>query len=147
MGSYHLADMISFILSLPATKCQLFPRNREIFILDDYSVHLDPQIGEELEKKGYLYTTIGGRITGEIQGGDTHYHQLTKNMYREREMELMLAKLENESTKIPTPSRDVMMRMFDEAWNDAFTQIDNKMVFKQNMITISIDGSEDIITF
>ena len=58
-------------------------------------------------------------------------------------MKLMLEMLEKDPIKIPTPTRDQMMQMFQESWNETCTNVDNKLVFKTNMITLALDGSED----
>ena len=38
-----------------------------IYVLDDYSVHLMPEVREALLKKGYVLAIIGGGIAGDIQ--------------------------------------------------------------------------------
>ena len=55
----------------------------------------------------------------------------------------MLNKLEDKSDKIPTPSRDEVMSMFKTAWDEATAFVDTDLVFKQNAITINLDGFED----
>ena len=47
--------------------------------------------------------------------------------------------------KIPQPSRNQMMKLFDDAWKDVYGRIDNVNVFKQNMMTLAFDGSEDYL--
>lgn len=51
--------------------------------------------------------------------------------------------LEKDSLKIPTPARDQMMQMFQESWKETCANVSNKLVFKTNMITLTLDGSED----
>lgn len=142
-GSYRLEHMVKFIERLPAKPVALFPKRRSIYLLDDYSVHLDPKLEEIAHKRGYFLIVIGGGITGDIQGNDTDYHHPSKKRYRDQEMELMIQKLREHKDKIPTPSRDEMMVMFSKAWDDTLEEIDGEHVFKKIMLTIKFDGSED----
>ena len=66
-----------------------------------------------------------------------------KKSYRENEMSSMLQKLEEIPDKIPSPSEDDMMEMFSSAWKQTCPPIDNEIVFKRNMLTLKLDGSED----
>ena len=84
-------------------------------MLDDYSVHLMPEVRQALLKKGYVRVATGGDITGDIQINDTSCHHNLKK-HREFEMNLMLGELNNDPNKIPSPSRDEMMRMLEKAW-------------------------------
>ena len=43
------------------------PKNYAIYVLDDYSVYLLPEVKEALLKRGYVYVGIGGSITGDIR--------------------------------------------------------------------------------
>ena len=36
-----------------------------------------------------------------------------------------------------------MMNMFQKSWNETCAKMNNEYVFKTNMITIALDGSED----
>ena len=45
-----------------------------IYVLDDYAVHLMPEVKEAFLKRGYILVVIGGGITGDIQINDTHLH-------------------------------------------------------------------------
>ena len=36
-----------------------------------------------------------------------------------------------------------MMNMFQKSWNETYAKVNNENVFKKNMITIALDGSED----
>ena len=38
-----------------------------------------------------------------------------------------------------------MMKLFDDAWKDVYGRIDNVNVFRQNMMTLAFDGSEDYL--
>ena len=48
------------------------PKNYAIYVLDDYTVHLLPEVKEVLLKRGYVYVGIGGGITGDIQVNIIH---------------------------------------------------------------------------
>ena len=98
---------------------------------------------EAFFKKGYFWIIIGGEITGHIQVNDTSYHRQAKALYRKHEMELMLEKLQKYLQKIPQPTRDEMMNMFQKSWNETCAKVNNENVFETNMITIALDGSED----
>lgn len=39
-----------------------------------------------------------------------------------------------------------MMQMFQELWKEACANINNKLGFKTNMITLALDGTEDHLT-
>ena len=142
-GSYRLQNLLQYVENLPAQPVALFPQKRVIFTLDDYSVHLDPSIQEAMYKKGYFLIIIGGGITGDIQCNDTHYHRRAKGLYRDREMAVMIDKLREHPEKIPAPTRDDMMEMFSHAWKETCQDVDGELAFKQNMVTIAFDGSED----
>ena len=66
---------------------------RVISTLTDYSVHLELSIKEAIYKKEYFLIIIGGGITGDIQCNETHYHKKAKALYRDREMAMMIDKL------------------------------------------------------
>ena len=55
----------------------------------------------------------------------------------------MIDMLRENPTKIPAPSRDQMMSLFQESWKETLRQVDNEHVFRTNMITLALDGSED----
>ena len=82
----------------------MFTENRyAIYVLDDYSVHLIPEVRQALLKKGYVLVVIGGGITGDIQINDTSCNHNLKKHYRKFEMNLMLKQLNNDLNKIPSP--------------------------------------------
>ena len=68
----------------------------------------------------YYLIIIGGKITGEIQVNDTSYHRQAKALHRKHEMELIIKKLQKDQTKIPQSTRDEMMNMFQEYWNETY---------------------------
>ena len=72
-----------------------------------------------------------------------HHNRQAKALYRKHEMELMLKKLQKDPQKIPQPTRDEMMDMFQKFWNETCAKVNNENVFKTHMITIALDGSED----
>lgn len=55
----------------------------------------------------------------------------------------MMNKLMDAPDKIPTPSRDEMMAMFDVSWKKQMSEVNIVKAFKQNGITLAFDGSED----
>ena len=81
------------------------------------SVHLMPEVRQALLKKGYILVIIGGDITGDIQINDTNCHRDLKKYYREFEIKLMLDQLKDDPKKIPSPSRNDMIRMLLKAWD------------------------------
>ena len=64
--------------------------------MDDYSVHLLPEIRQALLKKGYVLVGIGGGITGDVQINETDMHAPLKSKYRELEAELMIEQWYNQ---------------------------------------------------
>ena len=87
--SYRLEQMLCTISNLP-NRCNIFnPKNYAIYVLDDYSVHLMPEIKAALLKRGYVPVIIGGGVTGDIQVNDTNLHSPLKAKYRELEQSLM----------------------------------------------------------
>ena len=66
-GSYRVEQMLKTISHLPNRFNTLTPKNYAIYVLDDYSVHVLPEVKEALLKRGYVYVGIGGGITGDIQ--------------------------------------------------------------------------------
>ena len=72
----------------------------------------------------------------------TFLHKRLKALYREEEMNLMLKILETDKSKIPSPSRDNMIKMLS-SW-DAITT-DFSQVFKKLFVTNKLDGSEDYL--
>ena len=114
-----------------------------IYVVDDYAVHLMPEVRKLLWERGYVLILIGGSITGYIQENDTHVHRPLKREYRNLEAELMLSMLLKDKAKIPSPSRDDMMRMIATAWGKL--NVDHARAFKSLFVTNSLDGSEDYL--
>ena len=66
-GSYRLEQRLKTISHIPNRFDMFTPKRYAIYVLDDYNVHLLPEVKEALLKHGYLYVGIGGGITGDIQ--------------------------------------------------------------------------------
>ena len=68
--SYRIEQIVGVIDKL-LNRFNLFTeKSFAIYVLDDYSVHLMPQVPQALFKKGYVLVVIGGGITGNIQIND-----------------------------------------------------------------------------
>ena len=48
-----------------------------------------------------------------------------------------------EKLKCPQSTRDEMINIIQKSWNETCAKVNNKNVFKINMITVALDGSED----
>ena len=107
-----------------------------IDVLDDYSVHLMPEVRQALFKKGYALVIIGGGITGDIQINDTNCHCDFKKYYRDLEIKLILQQLEKIQLKFP---------LLRETRCEEILEIDTKREFKSLFVTKALDGSEDYI--
>ena len=142
-GSNRAEHVLKYIESLPTILIHFTPGKRRIFTLGNYPAHLVPEVEEAFFKKGYFLVIIGGGITGDIQLNGTSHHRQAKALYRKHEMELILKKLQKDPPKIPQPTRDKMMNMFQKSWNETCAKVNNENLFKTNMITIALDGSED----
>ena len=94
-GSYRLEQMLETINNLPNRSHPWMKKDYAIYVLDDFAVHLMPEIRKALQKRGYILVLIGGGITGDIQINDTDIHAPLKSKYRELETTLMLKKLED----------------------------------------------------
>ena len=75
--------MLYTISNLPNRFNIFTPKNYAIYVLDDYSVHIMPEINEALLKRGYVPVTVGGEVTGDIKVNDTDLHVPLKAKYRE----------------------------------------------------------------
>lgn len=140
-GSYRLEQLLETIKHLP-NRFNIFSHsNYAIYVLDDYAVHLMPEVRQALWNRGYILVIIGGGITGFVQVNDTHLHHLLKGKYRKRESELMLEKLQNNPLKVPIPDRNEIMRLLVAADKDV--EFDVKLAFKSVWVTNALDGAED----
>ena len=98
-GSYRLEQMLSTISNLPNRYNPFTMKNFGIYVLDDYSVHLMPEVKAALFKRGYILVRIGGGVTGDIQINDTDIHSPLKKKYRELEQQLVIAQLRSDPPK------------------------------------------------
>ena len=140
-GSYKLEHMIKTIEHLPNRKNLITQSGYAVYVLDDYSVHCMPAVRDALLERGYILVVMGGGITGDIQINDTHFHAPLKSNYRKLETDLMLRKLKEDRSKIPTPSKDEIMTMLVTALQNV--TIDSKTAFKELFVTNDLNGSED----
>ena len=81
------------------------------FVLDNYAVHLMPEVCYALFERGYILVPMGGGITGDEQVNDIHAHRPLKGHYWDVEAELMLQKLTENSTKTPNPNRSEIINL------------------------------------
>ena len=137
--SYRLQHVLEYIKRLPHVPVMFSPEKRNIFPLDDYSAH-PKEVESVLKDKVYFLIAIGGGITGDMQVNDTTYHRVVKAAYRKREMKLMIDLFKEHPDKIPASNRD-QMKLFEESWKEVCEH--NVNAFKQNMLTLTFDGSED----
>jgi len=140
-GSYRLEQLLETIKHLP-NRFNIFSyANFAIYVLDDYAVHLMPEVRKALWSRGYILVIIGGGITGFMQVNDTHLHKQLKSEYRNKESALMLEKLSKDPNKVPSTNRSEMMSLLVDS-EKAIT-IDANAAFKSNWVTNSLDGTED----
>ena len=139
-GSYRIEQILGMIDKLPNRFNMFTEQSFAMYVLDDYSVHLMPEVLQALFKEGYVLVIIGGGITGDIQINDTNCHCDLKKHYRDLEMKLMLEQLEKDPIKVPSPSQNQMMSMLLQAWETLET--DTKREFKSLFVTNALDGSE-----
>ena len=70
--------MLATINNLPNRSHPWMKKDYAIYVLDDYAVHLMPEVREALRKRGYILVVIGGGVTGDIQINNTHFHRPLK---------------------------------------------------------------------
>ena len=66
-GLYHLEHALKTIQNLPNHPNMFTPKNYDIYVPDDYSVHLMPEIKEALLKCSYMLLVIGASVTGDAR--------------------------------------------------------------------------------
>ena len=110
-GSYRFGHMLKIISNLPNCYNPFTKRNYAIYVLDDYAVHLMPEIRKALFQRGYILVVMGGGITAFIQANNTHLHRQLKAYHCHLEMELIMEKLRADKKKVPTPTREEMINM------------------------------------
>ena len=133
--------MIKTINNLPNRFNPFTQKNIAIYVLDDYAVHLMPEVRKALYERGYILVAMDGGITGFIQANDTDLHCHFKALYRQEEMDLMLKMLEKDKNKVPSPNREDMVKMLLSAWKNVPNHFAE--VFKKLFVTDALDGSED----
>ena len=133
--------MIKTINKLPNRFNPFTQKNFAIYVLDDYVVHLMPEVRKALYERGYILAVMGGGMTGFIQANDTDLHRRLKALYIHEEMDLMLKMLEKDRNKVPSPNREDMVKMLLSAWKDVPNNF--AKVFKKLFVTNALDGSED----
>ena len=116
-------------------------KNFAIYALDDYPVHLMPEIRKALYNRGYILILMGGGTIGFIQANDTDLHRFLKAFYRHEEMDLMLQRLQIDKKKVPSPKREDMVKMLLFAWREVPNNFAD--VFKKLFVTSALNGSED----
>ena len=104
---------------------------RKIFTLDDYSGYLDPAAKESLTKRGYFLVILPGGITGDLQVNDTDLHHPLKTSYHEKGTALMIEKLREYPDKIPSHSRDEIMKMCKAAFEETIAKLMPAMLSKE----------------
>ena len=114
-----------------------------VYFLDDYSVHWLLEIRRKLLAQGYFLVIIGGGVTGVVQGNDMHSHSEAKRIYRQLEMELLIRKLKDQPSKIPS-SRDKQMSQSLRVWKETLENVDASLAMKNNFVTNNFDGSKTI---
>ena len=117
-GFYRTEQILGMTGKLPNRFNMFTEQSFAIYVLDDYSVHLMPEVRQDLFKKGYVLVIIGGGITGDIQISDTKCHRDFKKHYRDLEVKLMLEQLEKDPIKIPSPLQNEMMSMLLQTWGN-----------------------------
>ena len=142
-GSYRLEQMLATISNLPNRHHIFTMKNCCIHVLDDYSVHIMPQVKDALLKRGYVYVGICGGVAGDIQINDTDIHAPFKRKYRQLEQELMIKQLQSDAKKIPQPTRDDMMSMLVKSLESIDVDIQGR--YKALWLTCALDGSEDYL--
>ena len=65
-GSYWVEKILGMIDKSPNRFNIFAEQSSATYVLDNYCVHLMPEIQQALFKKGYVLITIGGSITGDI---------------------------------------------------------------------------------
>ena len=143
-GLYRLDQLLETIKHLPNCFNIFSHSNFAIYVLDDYAVHLIPEVRKALWNRGYVLLIIGGGITGFVQvTNDTHLDKQLKNEYRKKESALMLEKLTKDPQKFPSPDRNEMMSLLVEC--EKAIALDTNEAFKSVWVTNFLDGSEDYL--
>ena len=81
-GSYGLEHMVKTIGNLPNCFDPFTQKNFPTYFLNDYAVHLMPEVRKALYERGYILIVMGGGITSFIQASDIDLHCCLKALYR-----------------------------------------------------------------
>ena len=73
--------MLATISNLPDRYNPFTIKNFGIYVLDDYSVHLMPEVKAALLKRGYILVGIGGGVTDHFQINDIDIYSPLKKKY------------------------------------------------------------------
>ena len=109
--------MLQTISNFPNKSNIFTPKNCAVYVLDDYSVHLMPEVNEAFLKRGYVPIITGGGVTGDIQIIDTDIHRPLKEKYQALEQQLMIDQLKADPKRIPQPSRKDMVQMLKKSFD------------------------------
>ena len=142
-GSYRLQHILKTISHLPSRYHIFSKKDYAICVLDNYAVHLMPEVCCSLFERGYILVPMSDGIIGDEQINDTHAHRPLKGHYRDVESELMLQKLTEDSTKTPNLDRSEIIDLTLKAWGKV--TMDYQRTFKQNFVTNAFNGSEDFL--
>ena len=110
-------------------------------MLDDYEVHLMPEVRKALYERGYILIVMGGGSTVFIQAYGTDVHRSLKVLYQHEEMDLMFKMVEIDKNKVLSPKREDMVQMLLSAWRNVPNNFPD--VFMKLFIANALDGSED----
>ena len=128
---------LEFIENLSTIPTAFAPRKAVCLSLRWLSAHLQKEVKDAFHKKDFFFILIiGGVIWGDVQVKDTFHHRPVKTACKNLEMQLILDLLRQDSVKIPSSSRDQMMKMFYNAWEKTCSYVDNEEIFKSNMMTL-----------
>jgi hypothetical protein len=137
-GSYRSETIFQYINALP----QRAIGDYCIQCLDDYSVHVMPEVTAAFLERGYILVIWGGGITGDIQVNDTHLHRELKRRYRLLEAELILSQM-HANVAVPEVSRNDQLAMIDLAWQQVHLSLNYSEIFQSLFMTNAFDGSRD----
>ena len=137
-----LEHILKTISNLPNRFNPFTQKNFAIYVLDDYAVHLMPEVWKAFYQREYILIVTEGGIFGFIQANDTNlqWYRRLKALYRNEEMELMLIMLQVDKNKVAIPTREDMVNMLMSSWKKVET--DFAAVFKE-LVTNALDGTED----
>ena len=89
MDTYRVLQARTYALTIEnnSNRFHIFSaKNYSVFVLDDYSTHLVPQVNAALLKGGYIFVEIGGGITGNVQVNNLDLHSKLKIVSRSKNL-------------------------------------------------------------